>query len=125
MLCPVCRKENEEGNHNCINCGSRLTKRRNRRRNGESDSSEPAADYKLAWFAYRCGVIALIPFVGLVMGPVAFFLGIVAWWQYRIDPWDKGLGPAGAAMILGLLVSVTMWTGLALMVHAVYPGYLF
>ena len=124
MLCPVCRKENEEGNHNCINCGSRLTKRR-KRRNGESEASEPAADYKLAWFAYRCAVIALIPFVGLLMGPLAFFLGIVAWWQYRIDPWDKGLGPAGAAIILGFLVSLTMWTGLALMVHAVYPGYFF
>jgi hypothetical protein len=125
MLCPVCKKENEDGNHNCAHCGSRLTKRRNRRRDEDQENGESSADYRIAWLAYRCAAIGLIPFVGLLLGPVALILGAIAWWQTRRNPWKKGLGPVGAALLLGLLITVTMWSGLALIVHAALPGYWF
>jgi hypothetical protein len=121
MLCPVCKKENEDGNHNCVHCGSRL-KRRNRHRD---EDPEESADYRIAWLAYRCAAIGLIPFVGLLLGPVALILGVIAWRQTRKNPWKKGLGPVGAALLLGLLITVTMWSGLALIVHAAFPGYWF
>jgi uncharacterized Tic20 family protein len=122
MQCPVCKKENEEGNHNCAHCGSRLTKRRNRRRDEEAEANEANADYRIAWLAYRCAALGLIPFLGLLLGPIALILGAIAWWQTRKHPWSKGLGPVGAALLLGFLITVTMWSGLALIVHTAYPG---
>lgn len=125
MLCPVCRWENEEGNHHCINCGVRLLRRKTRK-NGESNGGEgetPLVSYRLAWIAFRCSKVALIPIVGLVMGPVSLILGIIAWWQSRMDPWDKGIGPAGAAMWLGLLTTLTMWLGLFFIVKGLWPGH--
>ena len=52
----------------------------------------------------------MIPFVGLLLGPVAFILGLVALRRKRAD----GPAHALAAVLLGALVSLTNWIGLYL-----------
>jgi hypothetical protein len=59
----------------------------------------------------------LIPFVGLFLAPFAVALGLFAWWRGPVDHRDKGIGPAGAAILLGLAVALTQWIGLVLMVR--------
>jgi hypothetical protein len=77
----------------------------------------------LAWTAYRCSVIGLVPLIGLVLGPLAFVLGFVAWYRGQGDPLQKGLGPAMAGMLLGGLVGITNWLGVALMIYGLWsPG---
>jgi hypothetical protein len=65
----------------------------------------------------------LIPLVGLVLGPVAFLLGFVAWRRGQGDPLQKGIGPALAGMLLGGSVAVTNWLGVALIIYGLWsPG---
>jgi hypothetical protein len=48
---------------------------------------------------------------------MALVLGFIAWLQARRGPHLLGLGPALAGMILGGIISLTNWTGLALMIY--------
>jgi hypothetical protein len=66
--------------------------------------------------AFRCSVYGLVPGVGLLLGPIAFLLGVWAWLRNRNDPQRKGIPMARAAMLLGSLSGLTQWGGLALMI---------
>jgi hypothetical protein len=74
----------------------------------------------LAWAAYRCSVYGLIPFVGLVMGPVALVLGFIAWQRGHVVDKGRGIGPTWASMLLGGFVTLTQWLGLALMLYSLF-----
>lgn len=56
----------------------------------------------------------MIPFIGLILGPVSLLLGIIAWRRRLYDP-DRGRSPAIASIILGSLITITNWAGLWLM----------
>jgi hypothetical protein len=81
--------------------------------------SDQAADTRgaLAVWAYRLSLCGLIPFVGLILGPLALVLGLAA----ATSSWRKLGFKAGslciAAIVLGLLLTVTQWWGLAIMIR--------
>jgi len=118
MRCPACNVENAAGASQCSACGEEL-KRKPRRRGLASESQTPFSTqsdtrHPLALMAYRCAVFGLIPFLGLLLGPAALVLGILAWRRVKGNP-TQGSGAARAAMVLGSLVMLTNWTGLAFM----------
>jgi hypothetical protein len=119
MRCASCGAENQADAVQCGGCGARLGRRPRRRTNDESstpfasglDSRNP-----MALTAYRLSVVGLIPFLGLVLGPLSLILGFIAWRRDRnLADGPRG-GPAVPAMILGSLTLLTNWVGLALMV---------
>ncbi len=66
--------------------------------------------------AYLVSLYALIPVVGLLLGPLALVMGLLAWLRGRRDPAFKGKSLCKAAVLLGSLLTVTQWAGLALMI---------
>lgn len=117
MRCPECGADNSDDATQCSSCGVKLA-RRPRRRPGTSDSSTPFSTgpdtrSALALAAYRCSVIGLVPFLGLLFGPLGAVLGLVAWRQERAG---ASGGPANAAIVLGCLETLTNWLGLLLMI---------
>ena len=74
----------------------------------------PGARAPLEILAYRCAVLGLIPFVGLLMGPAAVFLALLASRRSRANRPGNSPVHARAALILGSLVLFTNWLGLAL-----------
>ncbi len=119
MRCPACGAENPEQAKRCTACGER-TARKPRRRDPVDESDTPFAkgsDSPLApaLRAYRCAVYSLIPFAGLVLGPVAVVLALLAWRAGRRDPAARGNGYVVVALGLGLVTLLCNGAGLALM----------
>ena len=81
--------------------------------------SGQAADTRgvLAVWGYRLSLCGLIPGVGLLLGPLALVLGLLA----ALSTWRKLGFKAGslciAAIVLGLLTTLTQWWGLSLMIR--------
>jgi hypothetical protein len=67
--------------------------------------------------AYRCGLLAMIPLVGLVLGPAALVLGLLGRRLERGNSSERGTAQATAAIVLGALTTLTNWIGLLLIVH--------
>lgn len=83
-----------------------------------ASSSEPVSDttgglipYKNpnALAGYYCGVGALIPCFGLILGPVALVLGCKGLSYYKANPIMKGAAHAWVAIVLGSLSSLVNW----------------
>jgi hypothetical protein len=72
----------------------------------KKDAVETLIPYKnpMGLMAYYCGVFALIPCVGLVLGPAAFILGIMGVRYANQYPTAGGKGHAIAGIVLGTLV---------------------
>jgi hypothetical protein len=70
------------------------------------DSPNPTAR-----FAYLCSLWAIVPFLGLVLGPAAVLIGIVGRVYERAQPSTRGSGQARAAIVLGVLTALTNWLG--------------
>jgi hypothetical protein len=117
MRCKTCNAENGATAKRCAACGKRLgSPRRGLAEESVTPfSPEAEARGRLALRAYRLSVFGLIPFVGLILGPVAAVLGAVAHHRGKSDPAFKAKGPALAAIILGFLITVTNWVGVTLM----------
>jgi hypothetical protein len=62
--------------------------------------------------AYYCGVFALIPCLGLILGPIALIFGILAWKDYHQHNTAGGLGHAITGVILGAVTSLLNYGGL-------------
>jgi hypothetical protein len=77
-----------------------------RRRRGDDDAMSTLIPYKngKALAAYYCGVFALIPCLGLILGPIALVLGILGLNYVKEHPEAHGTGHAWAGIILGSLV---------------------
>jgi hypothetical protein len=128
MRCPACNVESSSSATTCGACGAGLTsangapgpRRRRQARRVEGVDSPFAGRAEgpngPALRAYRLSVLGLVPGLGLVLGPVAALLGLVAGYRARSDPDFTGRPFARAAVVLGLLTGVTNWVGLALMV---------
>jgi len=94
-------------------------KRKRRGMAEESDSPfKMAQDPELrpALRAYLISLWGLLPPLGLVLGPVAFGLGLWLRWQHRHNPAYRGKNMVIAAIVLGGSLWLTTWGGLALMV---------
>lgn len=78
--------------------------RRDRRDDGGAISSLIPYRNGLALGAYYCGVFALIPFVGVVLGIISIILGIMGLNYAKREPAAKGAGHAIAGIVLGAIV---------------------
>ncbi len=72
------------------------------------------SDSVTAWRAYRMALWSLIPFVGLLLGPIAVVLGCLAVRTVGDDA--SARHRAKASILFGACVAVTQWLGLALMI---------
>jgi hypothetical protein len=54
----------------------------------------------------------MIPFLGLVLGPLAVVLGVLGRRREQREPSERGAGQAMAAIVLGALTLITNWAGL-------------
>jgi hypothetical protein len=118
MRCPACGVENSAGVPRCTACGAELPRRNRRSLASESMPSQSTwldTRNPTALAAYRCSLFGLIPFLGLILGPLALVLGILAWRRAKADPALQS-GVALAAVVLGALILVTNWVGLVLMI---------
>jgi hypothetical protein len=61
--------------------------------------------------AYYCGVFAIIPCAGLILGPIALILGVLGLRFANEHPTAKGKGHAIAGIVLGLLTTIVNWGG--------------
>jgi hypothetical protein len=130
MRCPACQTDNPAEASRCASCGGELTnippapaRPRSSGRRGLAEETDtpfgplpPAGPNRRALIAYRIAVAALVPGLGLVLAPVALILG---WWVRRrsgSDPAFTARSPARAAVVLGVILSMLQWTGLALMI---------
>jgi hypothetical protein len=62
-----------------------------------------------ALIAYYCGVFALIPCLGAVLGPIALTLGILGIQFVNKNPTAKGTGHAITGIVLGVLTTLGNW----------------
>jgi hypothetical protein len=120
MRCPACGTENPEDAKRCPACGERTARKARRRDPGDDADSpfamRPDSPLALAARAYRCAVYSLIPVAGLLLGPLAVFLALLAWREGRRDPEARGNGYVVAALALGLAALLCNGAGVALMV---------
>jgi hypothetical protein len=65
--------------------------------------------------AYALCLLGLLPFLGLVLGPLSAFLASRVHRKARDVPGFTAHIPARATVILGTLTGITNWVGLALM----------
>jgi len=56
--------------------------------------------------AYYCGVFALIPCLGLVLGPIALIYGVLAVKFAKANPQAKGMVHAIVGVVLGALTTL-------------------
>ena len=137
MQCPTCNAENETGARQCGTCGARLPRPdpplsstsggegrlRGRRRRDNNVASAAAinpwiqSSNRLATAAYHCSLWAIIPFVGLILGPLAVVLGLLGRRSERQQPTEGGAALANAAMVLGGATLATNWAGLFFLVR--------
>jgi hypothetical protein len=120
MRCPACNAENADTVSTCSSCGSPLTRKPRRRRlAAETDTPfapRTEACNRAALRAYHVSLFGLIPGLGLLLGPLAVVLGVLAHRHGMKEPGFTADAPARAAYLLGGLIALTNWIGLALMV---------
>jgi predicted Zn finger-like uncharacterized protein len=63
--------------------------------------------------AYYCGVFAIVPCFGPVLGPIALIFGILGLRFVKAHPTAGGTGHAIAGIVLGIITTL-LWGGLAL-----------
>jgi hypothetical protein len=95
----------------------RRRRRRVRKENGGDEVVSTIIPYKnpKALAGYYCGIFALMPILGLFLGPIALTLGIMGIRYVRRNPDAHGTAHAVIAIIggiLGLLISIPCGVGL-------------
>lgn len=120
MRCPACNTENVDAALQCSSCGGSLP-RKPRRRGLAAETDTPFAPRteacnRAALRAYHVCLVGLIPGVGLLLGPVAMVLGLVARRRGLKEPGFTAAGPARAAVLLGGVITLTNWIGLVMMI---------
>lgn len=117
MRCPRCDADNPDEAVRCARCGRRLARRPAARDSDSPFTPGPDPRDPVALNAYRLSVVGLVPFLGLLFGPLGLLFGLFAWVRDR-----QSRGPAVAAMLLGLLSALTNWVGLLLMISGLRSG---
>ncbi|HEY7313397.1 MAG TPA: hypothetical protein VH643_28870 [Gemmataceae bacterium] len=88
---------------------------RRRNSNGGDAAVAEESNNPAAWRAYRVALWALVPGLGLVLGPAAVVLGWLAMRGAGDDA--SARNRAKASFLLGALVALTQWVGFALMFY--------
>jgi hypothetical protein len=126
MRCPACNADNPDTAKQCQACQAALPapRRRPRRRADPQDdqplSPEAQAYNREVLRLYRWTLLALVPFLSLVLAP------ILAWRAHRFrrraaaNPALGGTIPVGLAFWLGVCSSVASWLALVLMALGLY-----
>jgi hypothetical protein len=126
MRCPACNTENAATATKCTACGTPLARKSRRRGLSEETatplSSRADAHNRAALRAYRVCVAGLIPGSGLLLGPLAVLLGLLAERRGRNEPGFTAEVQARAAVLIGALIALTNWAGLALLILALRGG---
>jgi hypothetical protein len=120
MLCPGCETQNPDDAVSCSACGKRLPTRKRRRPPSEETnvSAGPEAERcnRAGLRAYRLCIVGLLPGAGLILGPIAMLLGIVATVRGNSVPGFTAKWLAAVSVLLGGLITAFQWTGVTLMV---------
>ena len=66
-----------------------------------------------AVYAYRVAMVGLIPLLGIVLGPAAIALGVLARIRRRRQPEIEGVNFANAAIVIGMFDLVFNAAGIA------------
>jgi hypothetical protein len=120
MHCPACNAENASNARRCVSCQAKLPRRS---RHELADLPfDPDSDPRLARAlrSWRLASLALIPFAGLVLGPLAFLWGLRSYRRGEAELAASGNGHALAAMIIGGLATLTNWVGVLLMLFGLF-----
>jgi hypothetical protein len=75
-----------------------------------------------ALIAYYCGVFSLIPCIGLILGPVAMFLGVSGLRNSRKNPLVRGQVHAWIGIVLGSLVTIAHVTVVVVLLATRHHG---
>jgi hypothetical protein len=120
MRCPACEVQNPSDATQCTACGKSLTRRPRRRGSTDDPDAPPNPDVQrcnaAALFAYRVCLFALVPGLGLILGPLSCLLGVIARTRGKRTPGFTSKGLTTATLMLGGAITATQWAGVALMV---------
>jgi hypothetical protein len=112
MRCQSCEAENSDQSKQCVKCGARMQRPSRRREMQIVPNSWTSS--RLDDRAFRMAVWGLLPPTGLVLGPLAFILGLVSIRRARAAGED-GYTPAMlAATAVGGTVMLCSWAGASL-----------
>ena len=129
MDCPACHTENAASSATCTTCGRSLSangtrdngavrSRRSDARRRKIEASEAAAvdsPNPAAWRAYRVSLWSVVPGFGLLLGPAAMVLGLLAVRAAGDDL--SASNRSKAAVIFGAGSTLTQWLGLILLYY--------
>jgi hypothetical protein len=128
MQCPLCKTENEKTRTTCVQCQTALarssatpTGKRRSRRGADKQSEFAASPLATAYNrdvkrVYRLCLIGVLPFLGLILGPLAALIAARIRRRAKGDPAFTLHAPVRFVFILGVLTGITNWVGLALMI---------
>jgi hypothetical protein len=125
MRCSACHADNPVAATACASCGAALApganatgRAKRRRRDAARDfvDSPRSLEYeRQVRGIFNLCLVSLVPFLGLVLGPLGALKGWRLLKQARLDPaftYERG---ARVAIFLGSLTGVTNWLGLGIM----------
>ena len=120
MLCPNCNASNAPDAVECASCKAPMQRRPARRRDRSEETDwpfgvRPEGSNLPALLAYRLSLFGLIPVAGLVLGPIAVVLGLLAAYRGRADSAFTARIPVTAAVVIGSIDALTNWGGVVLM----------
>ncbi len=133
MHCPSCHAENAAEADACSACGaplrrdsavpSKAARRSGSRRRVQTDQGDASATENdhdpSARRAYRVSLLALVPGLGLILGPIAVILGCLAVRRAVRDAASRNR--AKVAILFGVLITLSQWIGMVLMIRSWPP----
>jgi hypothetical protein len=129
MYCPACKADNPDTASRCTACNAPLSSapRRRPRRRAEAQDEGPLSPLAEAHNRevkrlYKWCLLALVPFLSLVLAPVVAYRAHRYRRRAATDPALAGTIPVGFAFWLALCSSVASWLGVALMALGLYLG---
>ncbi|MCD4783806.1 MAG: zinc ribbon domain-containing protein [Candidatus Eremiobacteraeota bacterium] len=106
MYCPKCGAQNDDNSYKCVSCSYLLHAKPARqmpRPIQSDDSLGGLIPYKNPYslISYYLAVFSLIPGIGLILGSIAFFLGMKGLRFYQEHPESGGKIHSWVGIILG------------------------
>ena len=109
MFCPSCGALNDDARAACVMCDAALTPVPGAEEEvGVVGRMIPTAN-PAALTAYYAGIFSLVPFLGLLLGPLALVLGVKGLKAAPAVPGQVGRVHARIGLILGILTSLANW----------------
>lgn len=112
-VCQNCQTENEDNARQCVSCQTRLRRRERAPDEIPESPYSPRGDpiNRPTLFAFYLALWGLIPFVGMILGPVACILATRAYRTAKGQPGYLATPQAHAAFWIGLVEAVCQWLG--------------